>query len=367
MSLAIKGDSMSSWLDDFQIHIGEPGRRRSAIPVYQTSMGAMYCGRSEKVLFTEPLLQMRGQVQLVITSPPFPLVTKKAYGNKEGAAYTRWLGSFAPMLGNLLTDDGSVVIEIGNVWESGRPVMSTVVMEALLRFLKRGGFNLCQEFIWYNPAKLPSPAQWVNIERSRVKDAFSRIWWMSRTDKPKADNKNVLKQYSESMEKLLKTGTYNGGKRPSEHSIGAVSFNRNNGGAIPPNVFGGDDIPPLSSFLKASNTRSSDQYQLFCRADGHKAHPARMPMEIVDFFVRMLTDEGDTVLDPFAGSNTTGALAESRGRRWVGIEANWDYAASSMSRFAPEAIASTCSQITVTPREAQMTVGTATPDLQKVG
>ncbi len=316
-----------------------------ANPVYQTQLGSLYCGKSEKVLVTDPLISLRGQVQLVFTSPPFPLITKKAYGNKEGLSYIRWLASFAPLLGRLLREDGSIVIEIGNVWESGRPVMSTVVMEALLRFLKRGGFNLCQEFIWYNPAKLPSPAQWVNIERSRVKDAFSRVWWMSRSDRPKADNRKVLKEYSDSMEKLLRTGSYNSGKRPSEHSIGETSFNRNNGGAIPPNVFGGDDLPSLGSVLKASNTRSSDQYQLFCRADGRGAHPARMPMELVDFFVRMLTDEGDIVLDPFAGSNTTGALAETKNRRWIGIEADWDYATRSITRFAPEAITGTCAQV----------------------
>src|SRR4029077_11883344 len=144
--------------------------------------------------------------------------------------------------------------EIGNAWEPGRPVMSTLVLHALLRFLSRARLKLCQEFIWYNPARLPSPVQWVNVERIRVKDAFTRIWWMSPTDRPKADNRRVLRPYSESMQRLIRTGKYNSGRRPSEHNIGKESFKTDNSGAIPPNVLGADDAPSLSTLLKGTNT-----------------------------------------------------------------------------------------------------------------
>lgn len=73
------------------------------------------------------------------------------------------------------------------------------------------------------PARLPSPAQWVTVERIRVKDAFTRVWWMSSNPRPKADNRRVLREYSESMKKLLDTGKYNAGRRPSEHHIGNTS------------------------------------------------------------------------------------------------------------------------------------------------
>ncbi|MCG3152904.1 MAG: Modification methylase PvuII [bacterium] len=218
--------------------------------------------------------------------------------------------------------------------------MSTIVLQSLLAFLAKGDLHLCQEFVWYNPARLPSPIQWVNVERIRVKDAFTRIWWMSPTPRPKADNRRVLQAYSPSMQKLLETGKYNAGRRPSEYKIGAKSFATNNIGAIPPNVLDAEAAPSLGTLLKGTNTRANDDYQNACRAAGMPQHPARMPKELAEFFIRFLTDPGDLVLDPFAGSNTTGYVAESLARKWIGIEADADYAASSINRFPANSITS---------------------------
>lgn len=315
-------------------------RRHLSRPIYTTDLGALYSGDSKKVLRNQRFVEKIGKAQMVFTSPPFPLNTKKRYGNLQGEEYIRWFASYAPILRDLVTDDGSIVVEIGNAWEAGRPIMSTVVLRALLRFLEKGGLQLCQEFIWYNPARLPSPIQWVNIERIRVKDAFTRVWWMSPVDRPKADNRRVLRAYSGSMKKLLETGEYNAGRRPSEHLIGETSFAKDNRGAIPPNVGDADEVPALGSLLKAGNTGSSEQYQMFCREQGISAHPARMPPKLAEFFIQFLTDEGDLVVDPFAGSNTTGSVAQSLNRRWASIEMNWDYALASIARFNPDDIAS---------------------------
>jgi len=158
---------------------------------------------------------------------------------------------------------------------------------------------------------------------------------MSPTPHPKADNRRVLTDYSESMRKLLKKGSYTGGKRPSEHHIGVDSFLTDNGGAIPPNVL----VPPKSdeiepqAILPISNTASKNGYHQMCRERNVDRHPAAMPDLLVEFFARFLTDPGDVILDPFAGSNTTGWVAEKLGREWVGIEANADYASASQVRF----------------------------------
>lgn len=306
----------------------------ASVPMYETKLGAVYCGDTID-LIERKKRKLTGHVQLIFTSPPFPLNTKKKYGNLQGEEYLEWFADLAPVFTQLLTDDGSIVIEIGNVWEPGRPVMSTLVLRALLAFLERGGLNLCQEFVWYNPARLPSPVQWVNVERIRVKDAFTRIWWMSPVDRPKADNRNILREYSKSMKRLIATGKYNSGPRPSEYNISAKGFKTNNNGAIPPNVVDGDEATALTTLLKGSNTHSRDQYQLFCRANDIKLHPARMPPDLVEFFIKFLTAPGDLVFDPFAGSNTTGAVAEKLRRKWVSSEANPQYAASSCSRFDP--------------------------------
>ena len=280
----------------------------------------------------------------------------------------------------MVTDDGSIVIEIGNAWLPGEPVMSTDVMEAFLRFLKKGDLHLCQEFVWYNPARLPSPIEWVNKERVRVKDAFTRIWWMSPSTRPKADNRKVLREYSSSMKRLIETGRYNAGPRPSQHNIGTESFKTDNGGAIPSNVGDAMALPSLdvtitpkrfadfltqtTNVLKAANTVSSDDYRKFCLDRSVPVHPARMPQSLVEFFLRFLTDEGDTVLDPFAGSNTTGAVAESLGRRWLSIEADWSYATHSIGRFEPLALTATSKDLRVAELEPLGQSGTEPSLLQ---
>lgn len=288
--------------------------------IFKTPSGESWLGQSEH-LAKQRFAHLAGKVNLVLTSPPFPLLKQKRYGNLLGEEYLSWLKQFAPIIRQLLAPDGSVVLEMGNAWEAGRPEMSTLPLRALLEFQEAGDFVNCQQFVWNNPARLPSPAQWVNVERIRVKDSFTHIWWLSATPRPKADNRKVLVPYSQSMKRLLRSGQYNSGRRPSEHSIGEDSFRSNNGGAIPSSVF---------SF---SNTRADSPYLRHCRENGITPHPARMPEAIPEFFVRFLTDVGDLILDPFAGSNTTGAVAESLGRRWIAVERDPEYVRGSIGRF----------------------------------
>jgi site-specific DNA-methyltransferase (cytosine-N4-specific) len=199
--------------------------------------------------------------------------------------------------------------------------MSTLALEALLGFKKSGDFHLCQQFICNNPARLPSPAQWVNIERIRVKDSFTHVWWLSSCERPKASNKRVLVEYSDAMKNLLNKGSYNHGRRDSEHVIGETSFLKNNGGAIPSNV------------LAFSNTASKDCYRRYCKTHGIKPHPAPMQKKLVEWFLEFLTDENDLVLDPFGGSNMTGSVAEALNRKWASIEPTENYIAGSLGRF----------------------------------
>ncbi len=114
---------MADWGASHSVVINQKpdGHRRASRPVYETAFGSTYCGDSLKVLRTKRLQQHRGKVQLAFTSPPFPLNTKKSYGNLQGEEYIRWFASFAPILRNMLTDDGSIVIEIGNAWLPGPP------------------------------------------------------------------------------------------------------------------------------------------------------------------------------------------------------------------------------------------------------
>ncbi len=121
----------------------------------------MLVGKIEGALRDPALSRRKGKIDLIFTSPPFPLVRKKKYGNETGKSYIEWLERLAPKLCELLTPNGSIVIEVGNSWEPGVPVMSTLGLEALLAFKKAGGLHLSQQVICHNPARLPSPAQWV--------------------------------------------------------------------------------------------------------------------------------------------------------------------------------------------------------------
>lgn len=304
--------------------------RKRIRPIFSTDLGDLYVGKSEEVLRMSTFKKYQGKCQLVFTSPPFALTRQKQYKNATADEYVDWLAKYAKLLAKFLTPNGSIVIEIGNSWEPEKPVVSTARLEALLTFKKKAKLNLCQEFVWYNPARLPSPTEWVNVRRIRVKDAFTHIWWMSPSEYPKADNKSVLRPYSSSMKKLIAKQDYNAGQRPSEHNVGAKSFLRDNGGAIPPNVFDADTVPNL---LKIGNTGYNKSYMDFCKENKIPQHPARMPPHLADFFIRFLTDEGDLVLDPFAGSNTTGQVAERLKRRWIGVEASDQYAIGSVAAF----------------------------------
>lgn len=318
--------------------------------LYSTDYGKLLVGDSIEISKQYLKRHYKNKFQLIITSPPFPLNAKKKYGNLQGDAYLKWFADLAPIFNDLLTDDGSLVMEIGNAWEQGRPVQSLLHLECLFALVNNpnSDLRLIQEFISYNPSRLPSPAQWVTVNRLRTVDSYTHVWWMSKSDYPKADNSKVLRPYSKSMERLIKSKKFNAGPRPSEHRVSKQSFTKDNGGSIPHNLFefeaidANRDVRLPHSVLSFSNTTSNDYFLKRCREKKIIPHPARMPKGLVSFFTEFLTDEDDFILDPFAGSNTTGYVAEKLKRNWVSLEINQDYANDSMIRFEePELNANT--------------------------
>ena len=282
-------------------------------PYYETDDGRAYLGDSLDLMARIP----DESVNLIVTSPPFALRRKKEYGNVDASEYVDWFVPFAQEMWRILAESGSLVIHIGGSWNKGIPTKSLYHYELIIKLCQT--FHLAQEFFWFNPAKLPSPAEWVTVRRIRVKDAVDYVWWLSKDVNPKADNRKVLQQYSESMKQLLKKG-YKPNKRPSGHEI-SDKFQKHNNGSIPPNI------------LTIANTDSNGYYLRACRKANLAPHPARYPVEIPDFFIKFLSDPGDIVLDPFGGSNVTGLAAEKLGRKWVSLEINKDYLEGSKFRF----------------------------------
>lgn len=311
------------------------------IKLYETDFGEYYTGDSKNILKSKIGQKLKGNVQLILTSPPFPLNKKKSYGNLNGNEYKKWFSSLAKTFSDLIKQDGSIVIELGNSWEPKHPVQSLLHLESLLKFVKnpRANLRLCQEFICYNPSRLPSPAQWVTVNRIRTVDSFTRLWWMAKNDFPKSDNSKVLRPYSKSMKNLLARKQFNAGKRPSEHKINDKAFLNDNSGSIMHNVIELEQMdekrdPRLpENIFSISNTSSNDYFSNKCREKGIKIHPARMPIPLALFFIEFLTEPGDIVLDPFAGSNTTGYCAELLGRKWVSMEIMNEYGKQSKIRF----------------------------------
>lgn len=286
--------------------------------MYETSFGKAYVGDSHDLL-KEVATE---SIDLVVTSPPFALQRQKAYGNEDQDTYVDWLLGFCREVHRILKPTGSFVLDLGGAYQKGRPVRSLYNYRVLIRLCDEFDFRLAEEFFWYNPAKLPSPIQWVNKGKIRAKDAVNTVWWFSKTDQPKADVRNVLVPYSERMKKLLADPTkfYTPKKRPSGHDISG-RFGDTNGGAIPSNL------------LEISNTESNSAYLRLCKLASTEPHPARFPQKLPAFFIDFLTDPGDVVLDFFAGSNTTGAAAEAAGRRWLAFDSDEEYLAASALRF----------------------------------
>jgi len=303
-------------------------------PFYTTMLGAAYLADSLEALRDLPT----NSVDLIVTSPPYALHFKKAYGNVSKDAYVEWFLPFAREMHRVLKPDGSFVLNIGGSYNKGTPTRSLYHYKLLIKLVDEIGFNLAQECFWYNPAKMPMPAEWVTVRKIRVKDSVEYVWWLSKTPWPKASNQRVLKeQFSADMYRLNRRGLKET-TRPGGYKINGSWSEMKAKGAIPPNFVQAElfDAPAQSpeNVLVMGNNAANDEYTLRCKKAGFKIHPARYPKALPEFFIKMLTDENDLVLDPFAGSNTTGAVAQSLNRRWVAFECVEEYLEASKFRFA---------------------------------
>lgn len=299
---------------------------RDHAPQYRTPLGAAFAGDSRELLARLP----DSSVNLVFTSPPYALHFKKEYGNVDKAQYVEWFLDFAREIKRVLKDDGSFVLNVGGSYNAGTPTRSLYHFKLLIALVEDLGFHLAQECFWYNPAKMPAPAEWVTVRRIRIKDSVEYVWWFSKTPWPKANNRNVLRAYSKDMLRLNQRGLRET-VRPSGHVINSSFVNVDAGGAIPANVV--EDVI-AEDMLKFGNNASNDEFTKRCKELGIKIHPARFPAALPEFFLKLLTDEDDLVVDPFAGSNTTGVVAEQLARRWIGMDLSPEYLEASKARFS---------------------------------
>lgn len=291
---------------------------------YKTDLGEYIYGDSLKLI-----KQIKdNSIDLIMTSPPFALQRQKAYGNVDQHVYVNWLCQFTKAAYYKLKNTGSIVLDIGGAYQKGSPIYSLYQFRFLIKMVDELGYSLAQPFYWFNSSALPAPIEWVNKRKIRAKNAVNTVWWFCKTPFCKADIRNVLTPYSSHMKKLIANPKdfvpHEGTERPSGHVIGLASWTKDNGGAIPSNL------------LSIPNTESNSSYLRYCRALKLKAHPARFPAKLPEFFIKMLTKENDLVVDIFAGSNTTGSVCEQLKRKWLSFDNELEYVANSVFRFCPK-------------------------------
>ena len=140
-------------------------KKQTLTAYHKTNLGTVYHADSLDVMKA----MKPDSVDLIMTSPPFGLTREKEYGNVREQAYLDWFKPFAKAFHRILKDSGSLVIDIGGAWKPGHPVRSLYHFKLLIMLCEEFGFHLAQDFYWWNPSKLPTPAEWVNIRRIRVK------------------------------------------------------------------------------------------------------------------------------------------------------------------------------------------------------
>ena len=290
---------------------------------YATDLGVALWGACETVFANSMADNM---ISLVLTSPPYPLKRPRDYGNVAVHEYVDWLcTAIEPLLKNLKRG-ASICLNLGNdIFVSGSPARSTYLERLVIAFEDRLGLSKMDMIPWVNPCKPPGPMQWASRTRQQLNVGWEPIYWF--TNDPQhctSNNQRVLEPHSEAHRAFVQKG---GDKRPRVNSDGAYyikdgAYSLPTAGKIPKNVI---QMP--------HNCADQRQYKQAARSFGLKAHGAAFPLSLAEKLIKFLTAEDELVVDPFAGSNTTGKAAENLGRRWIASEIVYDYVVGSALRF----------------------------------
>lgn len=260
----------------------------------------------------------------IISSPPFPLRQPRAYGGPTETQYTDFISHALEPLVRNLAPGGSVVLQLGDVFMPGSPAKSTYIEELVLELPRRLGLHFMNRITW-SSNKPPGPIQWSSIRRTQLVDGAEYCLWFSNDpNNCFADNRRILEPHTETHKKLIARG---GENRTSVNGDGAYrlkpgSYRNQTEGRIPRTVW------------NISNTCSSQRaYKARARELGLQPHGATMPLELARKLVRFLTEVGQLVAEPFAGSQTTPLACELEGRPWVSCDTVFDYVRGGAERF----------------------------------
>ncbi|SOC30551.1 site-specific DNA-methyltransferase [Thalassospira xiamenensis] len=289
--------------------------------IFETGLGEVLWGSTERAAeMIEP-----GSVNLLYTSPPYPLLQPKEYGNLSSKDWVKWMLDLSALWKPLLAEDGSLVLNVGTVGVKGVPFTDTYVSRFIVGMEDHTGMNLVDEHYWHSPTKLPTPVHWVAVKGMRLKNSIEKVLWFAKSPNVKASNNNVRVPQSDKTARWRKNANANDkskaiGKRPSGNVVGK-GFLRESNTAIPSVLHVEAPQGPHSA------------YRVACKERGIEPHPAISPQGLPELWIKLTTETGDLVFDPFAGSLTTAVAAEKLGRRWLAVEQSAYYAAGGTLRF----------------------------------
>jgi DNA modification methylase len=288
---------------------------------FSTDLGLAMWGSAQDVfsILGEP-------ISLCLTSPPYPISRGRAYGKITESEYVDFLcRALEPVIQNLRSG-GSVVLNVSNdVFERGMPSRSLYQERLILALHDRFGLHKMDTLIWHNPSKPPGPVWWASINRLQLNVGYEPVLWMTNDpNQVLADNRRVLEPHTARQQQLIRAG---GENRHGVYADGAYvvrpgSYSHATPGRIPRNVL-----------TIGHKCQDQARYKKTARDLGLPVHGAPYPLRLVKFLISFLSECGDLVVDPFAGSLTTGRGAEELGRRWVCTDNVCEYLRGGAERF----------------------------------
>lgn len=247
------------------------------------------------------------KAELIVTSPPYADARKNHYDSVHPDKFADWLLSFSDVFWNALENDGSFVLNIKDKVVGGtrhRYVWHTI--EALTK----KGWHCVDDYIWHKTN--PMPGRWP----TRFRDGWEYCFHLSKSSKPYFNQDNVRKPIGDWVNtRLRKLGENDLKRHNSENNSG---FGRN-----------------ISKWIGKTTVLPSNVISIPL-VGKNKGHPAVYPVDLPLFFIRLLTRKNGLVIDPFAGSGTTGIAALSVGRRCVLIDNNKEYCTLALKRIREE-------------------------------
>jgi len=288
---------------------------------FSTRLGVAIWARCESVL-----TRLDEPVALLCTSPPYPLSKPRDYGNPTEGEFTDFIcHAIEPIVRHLLPG-GSICLNLGNdIFVPGSPARSLYRERLTLALCERFSLHKMDDLIWFNPCRPPGPVEWASKRRVQLNGSYETVTWLTNDPmRVRADNRRVLQPHTERQQRLIDAGGEARNVRYADgaHGVRVSSFANKTQGRIPRNV--------LEHTHGCSDTR---QYRRDAAALGLPIHGAMQPLSIPEFLIKLLTQPGDLVVDPFGGTVKTGRAAENTGRRWLVIETMLDYLRASAQRF----------------------------------